>query len=155
MRPHLLLITGGAALLLASGVAQAGPCSDEIAMLEKQLSSKDAGMGPVDTGMAETTQGADASATGTPKAGEVPGTEATPAMNEVTEGIATSPQDVQQQNTGQPTASEAAEAGQMAPAAGQSEVTDHLQQAREHDAAGNEADCMTSVGQVKQQLGIQ
>ncbi|GIK99516.1 MAG: hypothetical protein BroJett029_37250 [Alphaproteobacteria bacterium] len=155
MRPHLLLIAGGASLLLASGLAQAGPCSDEIAMLEKQLSSKDAGMGPVDTGMAESSQSADAGTADTPTAGEVPGTEATPAMNEVTEGIATSPQDVQQQNTGQPTASEAAQAGEMAPAAGQSDVTDHLQQAREYDAAGKEAECMTSVTQAKRQLGIQ
>lgn len=155
MKPYLLLIAGSASLLLMSGLAQAGPCTEEIAVLEKALSSTDAGMGPTDTGMAEGPDTADASAPGTPTAGEVPGTEATAAMNQATEGLATSPQDVQQQNTGEPTAAEAAQAEQTAPAAGQSEVTDPLQAARELDQAGKEQECMAAVTEVKQKLGIQ
>lgn len=123
-------------------------------MLEKSLSSTDAGQGPTDTGMAESTASA-GTATEVPQAGEVPQTEATPAMNEETAGIATSPEDVQRQNTGEPTAAEAAQAGQSIPAAGQSEVTDPLQEARMRDQAGDEAGCMESVSQAKQALGIQ
>lgn len=154
MMSHLLLIAGSAALILTGGVAQAGPCSEEIATLEQSLSSKDAGMGTTDTGMAESAQSADAGAQ-TPTAGEVPGTEATPAMNEATAGIATSPEDVQRQNTGEPTAADAAQAEQMAPAAGQSEATDPLQRARELDKAGDEQGCMEAVSEAKRTIGVQ
>src|SRR5204862_7705182 len=80
MKTQLLLAAAAAALVFAAAPASAGPCSDQIASLEKALSSKDAGMGPTDTSKTDT--GAQASSdqtsgqTGTtPKAGQVPGTE--------------------------------------------------------------------------------
>jgi hypothetical protein len=154
MSRHLLLIAGSACLLLAGGQAYAGQCTQEIGALEKALSSKDAGMGPTDTGMAESS--GDAQTAEVPTAGELPETEATPAMNEATQGKATSPEDVQRQNTGEPTAAEAAQAEQTAPAAGsQSEVTDPLQRARELDKAGKEEECLAAVSEAKQNIGIQ
>ena len=155
MRLHLLFVASGACLLLATGAANAGQCTDEISMLEKALAAKDAGMGTTDAGSAESAGSAAEGMAEAPEAGEVPGTEGTAAMNEATEGLATSPEDVQRQNTGEPTASEAAEAEQTAPAAGQSAVTDPLQEARELDQAGKEAECMAKVSEAKQQIGIQ
>ena len=41
------LLAGCASVVLASGAAFAGPCSDQIAALQQTLSSRDAGAGPV------------------------------------------------------------------------------------------------------------
>jgi len=156
MTRHLLIAAAGACLMLAGGQAGAAQCSQEIATLEKALSSKDAGMGPTDTGMAGSSGTEKSGAIDVPQAGELPGTEATPAMNEAVEGKAASAQDVQRQNTGEPTAAEAAQAQQTTPAAGgQSEVTDPLQEARDLDQAGKEEECLAAVSEVKRNLGIQ
>ena len=94
-----LLVAGTAAgLVLAAGAASAGPCSTEIDTLQKQLSSTDAGMGPTGTG--------EVAETGTLHP-------PTDAMNEATEGKATSPGDVAAQNQGEPTDTEAAQAGEF------------------------------------------
>jgi hypothetical protein len=169
MKMQLFLAAAGATLLLAGAPAYAGPCSDEIASLEKTLSGSDAGMGPtaaagsseptgvagssdaMDTDTAQSDEGA------VPKAGEAPGTEATALMNEATEGKATSAQDVVKQNEGQPTAAEAAqdetqsqtsEVARSSP----SEASTLLEQAKEFDAAGKEEDCMAAIEKAKQQL---
>jgi hypothetical protein len=69
-------------------------------------------------------------------------------MNEAVEGKATSAQDVQKQNQGEPTAADAAQAGNIAPSAGgQSQMT--LDKARELDAAGKEAECMALIETLK------
>src|SRR5262245_5588193 len=85
------------AILVASliGDAEAGQCTQEIEEYQKELSSTDAGMGPTDPAASATT---------------APETPATATMNEAAEGKATSGQDVQMQNQGQPTAADAAQA---------------------------------------------
>jgi hypothetical protein len=93
MNTRLLLFAASAGLLVAIAPAEAGPCSEEITELQKTLASKDAGMGPTSPGMAE--KAAPTVTTEVPKAGEVPGTEATPAMSEAMRGRAASPEDVQ------------------------------------------------------------
>jgi hypothetical protein len=154
MRFHLLLAAAVAALFLAGGSANAG-CSDDIASLEKALSSMDAGMGPTASG--DGADSADIEAQTAPAAGEVPGTEATPAMNEVAEGIATSPEDVQKQNEGQPTAADAAADGQTSEVAraAPGDASDLLAQAKEHLQAGREAECLSAIEQAKQHIRLQ
>jgi hypothetical protein len=158
MKMQLFLAAASATLLLASASAYAGPCSDEIASLEKTLSGSDAGMGPTDTTGSSDTMDADtaqADEGSMPKAGEAPGTEATALMNETTEGKATSAQDVVKQNEGQPTAAEAAqdeaqtsEVARSSP----SEASTLLEQAKEFDQAGKEEDCMAAIEKAKQEL---
>jgi hypothetical protein len=117
--------------------------------LEKTLASKDAGMGPVARGTGATPPQAGIEV---PKAGEVPETAATPVMSEALKGRAASPEDVQRQNQGQPTASEAARAGQVAPTPQLSEAMASLQRARELDKAGKEAECMAAIQEAKDQI---
>jgi hypothetical protein len=138
---NLLIIAAGISIALSLQAAQAGPCMNEIGKLEKTLASKDAGMGPTDSGM--------------PKEGVVPGTDATQTMNEAVQGKAASPEDVQKQNQGQPTAAEAAKAGASTPAAGTSNALNSLQQAKELDKAGKEAECMSAIQDAKKQMGSQ
>ena len=150
MNTRLMLFAASAGLLLPIGPAYAGPCGEQIRDLEKILSSKDAGMGPVSPGTAETTA---PSTTMAPKAGEARGTEATPAMSDVLKGRAASPADVQRQNQGQPTAAESAQAGTGAPAPHLSDAMGSLQSARELDRAGKEAECMAMIAKAKNQIG--
>jgi hypothetical protein len=74
----------------------------------------------------------------------------TAAMNAATQGSATSPQDVQRQTSGQPTAAQQAQGasghnGQTASMA--------LDQARTLDKAGQEAQCMDAVRLARQLAG--
>jgi hypothetical protein len=137
-----LLVAGTAfGLVLAAGAASAGPCSTEIDTLQKQLSSTDAGMGPTGAGqVAETGSNLH------------PPTE---TMNEATEGKATSSQDVASQNQGQPTDSEAAQAGEFGTSAAPVEAEALIERARQFDQAGDEAACMDEINKVKSQLGAQ
>jgi hypothetical protein len=161
MKMQLLLAAAGAATLLAVAPASAGPCSDQISSLEKALSATDAGQGP--TSGATGSEGSQASAdqTGTtPKAGQVPGTEATPLMNQAAAGKATSPQDVQKQNEGQPTAGDTAQSaseGQSTSVARSSpmEASNLLKQAKDLDKAGKESECMAIIDKAKQEIGAQ
>lgn len=84
-----------AVLALGIGAANAGPCTTEIENLSKTLASKDAGQGP--------TPGATATTGTSAPAGQHP---PTATMSQQTQGAATSPQDVRQQNAGQPTAAQ-------------------------------------------------
>jgi hypothetical protein len=158
MRFHLLLTAAAAVLLLTAGSATAG-CSDEIASLEKALSSMDAGMGP--TAGADAADSADVEAQTAPAAGAAPGTEATPAMSEVAEGKATSPEDVQKQNEGQPTAADAAAAdegsqtSEVGRADSPGDASDLLAQAKEHEQAGREEDCLSAIEQARQHINLQ
>lgn len=137
MMKKLLVASTALGLTLAAGAASAGPCSTEIDTLQKQISSTDAGMGPTGTGqVAETGSKLH------------PPTE---AMNQATEGKAASADDVAAQNQGQPTSSEAAQAG-----AGTALDADaSLERARQFDQAGDEAACMDEINKVKSQLGAQ
>ncbi len=132
------------ALYIASLIsdAKAGQCTQAIESYQKELSKTDAGMGPTDPA-ASTTISADTASE--PEADETP---ATAAMSEAVEGKATSAQDVQNQNQGEPTAADAAQAEGIAPAAGPNpQVT--LDHARALDEAGKEAECMAVIELLK------
>jgi hypothetical protein len=141
MIKSLLVVGTAAGMVLAAASASAGPCTTEIEALQKQMSSTDAGMGPTGGGqVAETGQELH------------PPTE---AMNEATEGKATSPEDVASQNQGEPTDSEAAQAGEFGASAAPVEAEASLERARQFDMAGDEAACMEEVSKVKTQFGMQ
>ena len=71
-------------------------------------------------------------------------------MNQATQGGAASPQDVQSQNRGGPTAAQQAE-GARRPASDQLASTQAaLEQARNFDRAGQEAQCMDAIARAKQ-----
>jgi hypothetical protein len=139
-------IIGSSLLLLMSiAPANAGPCTDAINSLSKVLASRDAGSGP--------TVGA-APSQGTPKsqAGSTQQHPPTAIISKETEGRAASPQDVQRQTAGQPTAAEKPQQ----PKAGttpQQSASEALNRARMFDQQGNETECMAAVQQAKQHLG--
>ena len=136
-----LLVAGATlGLVIAAGAASAGPCSTEIDTLQKQLSSTDAGMGPTGTG-----EVAEAGNLHPP----------TDTMNQATEGKAASPGDVANQNTGEPTDSEAAQAGEYGTSAAPIEAEAALERARQFDQAGDEAACMEEINKLKTQSGVQ
>ena len=76
----------------------------------------------------------------------------TAAMNQATQGSAASPQDVQRQNQGQPTAAEEVQ-GQISEAHGIAAAMAALERARMLDQHGREADCLSAVGQAKLMSG--
>jgi hypothetical protein len=80
-----LIAISATVLALGSVGASAGPCTQQIATLSKQMAASDAGAGPTGTRQA-------------PTAGDQKGQHpATSLMSKETEGKATSPQDVQRQ----------------------------------------------------------
>ena len=146
MKTHLLVIAasiGGATIgvVLATGSANVGACSQQVQDLQKTLASKDAGMGPVQSGK----EGTSPAMPAVPKAGDVPQTEATAMMNKELQGRAASPEDVQRQNQGQSTAAEAGQAGQAPANPPMSDAMASLQRARDLDKAGDEAGCMAAI----------
>jgi hypothetical protein len=140
MKKTLLVVGTLAGLVVAAGVASAGPCTTEIEALQKQMSSTDAGMGPTGAGTVKET--------GTMH----PPTE---TMTEATEGKAASPGDVASQNVGEPTDADAAQSGEFgtSPAPVQAEAS--LERARQFDQSGDEAACMKEIEDAKKHLGIQ
>jgi hypothetical protein len=89
MRPRGIFFASCATMMLATGIAQAGPCN---------TANKDAGSGPTPGHTAQTTGTAD------PR-GEHPPTD---TMNKASSDVAASSQDAQRQMQGQPTASQEA-----------------------------------------------
>ena len=80
-----LMAISAAALALGSVSASAGPCTQQITALSKQMAASDAGAGPTGARQA-------------PTAGDQKGQHpATSLMSKETEGKATSPEDVQRQ----------------------------------------------------------
>jgi hypothetical protein len=74
----------------------------------------------------------------------------TAAMNQATQGGAASPQDVQSQTRGGPTAAQQAE-GARRPASDQlASAEAALEQARSYDRDGQEAACMDAIARTKQ-----
>jgi hypothetical protein len=147
MKIPLMILTAAFGMGFALNQADAGQCTQEIQNYEKLAVKKsDAGMGPT-----QPTAGGTATSAGdtgaTPKAGEVPGTEATTTMNQAVEGKATSPEDVQKQNQGQPTAADSGQPESAEPAAGPDAV--NLEQARQLDRSGKEAECMAVMEKLK------
>ncbi len=126
-------------LAVSMNAAQAGPCTTEIDNLAKAMASKDAGQGP--------TPGAGAATSpGTPAGQHPPGA----VMGKQSEGKATSSRDVSLQNTGQPPAGEKG-TKETAPAAATNatDASAALARARQADAQGKEADCMSAIAEAK------
>jgi hypothetical protein len=140
MIKSLLVLGTAVGMVVAAGVASAGPCTAEIDKLQKQLSSSDAGMGPTGTGQV--------AETGNPHP-------PTDTMNEAVEGKATSSEDVASQNQGEPTDADAAQSGEFGTSAAPIEAEGSLERARQLDQAGAEAACMDEINKAKMQLGIQ
>jgi hypothetical protein len=138
-------IIGSSVLLLMSlAPANAGPCTDAINSLSKVLASRDAGSGP--------TVGASPSHSSTttqPQAGTTQQHPPTAIIGKETEGRAASPEDVQRQTAGQPTAAE------QPTGTRQQTASEALNRARMLDQKGNETECMAAVQQAKQLLGSQ
>ena len=155
-KKHHLLLASSALLAFGLSPSWAGPCTDQIAEIQKTMSSMDAGSGPTmgarpgqnPTTTSSTTATADGSggpasaAAGsaatvpnvsgnpaqTPRAGEAPKTDATVAMNTASQGRATSAQDVRSQQQGQPTSAQIAQ-GSAQPAGGSQPQADKMMQA--------------------------
>jgi hypothetical protein len=70
-----------------------------------------------------------------------------------TQGKAASPQDVQSQTRGGPTAAEQAQGPQRPAAEAIATAQAALEETRNHDRAGKEAECMDAVGRAKRSLG--
>ena len=166
MRAGMLII--GAGVVLA-GPSFAGPCTDQIAQLEKTLSSSDAGSGPtMKTGSVQNQGASGAASPGSPgagpavsatpseapRAGEVPKTGATVAMNTLTENRATSPQDVRAQTQGNLTASQVASGG-SGPAQPDrlAKVNEALERAQSADRQGDAGGCANAIGEAKRLMG--
>ena len=139
------LVVAGALLALPISSAAAGPCTTEIENVTKQMSARDAGTGPTTgAGGAATQQPADRSAQHPP----------TEIIGRETKGGAASPQDVQRQTRGSPTAAEQAQGAQR-PAAAEAIASAQtaLEEARNYDRAGKEAECMDAIARAKRSLG--
>jgi hypothetical protein len=81
-----------------------------------------------------------------PQAGETPREQHPPtaAMGQATQGGAASPQDVQRQTRGEPTAAQQAD-GARRPAATLGSAQAELERARELDRSGKEAECLAAI----------
>ena len=149
MRTATVLL--GACVLLAfqSGVATAQQCKSEIENVAKLLASRDAGTGPT-TGMAtHSTPGSPSQQRGPD--GQPKQQPPTSTMGQATAGGATSPQDVQAQTRGEPTAAQKAEGAQQPEAAQKLRSAQAaLQRAREFDRNGQEAQCLSAISEAKQ-----
>ena len=160
------LLAGCAAAALCGGTAVAGPCSQQIASLERTLSSRDAGSGPVQTqpgtGPTDQISEAGSSSRTTSEATRSPSevrtgnahVGPTVAMNQATAGSAASSQDVRLQQQGKPTTAEAARNGTPAAAAGQDKqqrVAADLGRARDLDRK-NDSACAAAVDDARKDL---
>jgi len=74
----------------------------------------------------------------------------TAAMNQATQGGAASPQDVQSQTRGGPTAAQQAEGARRPASENLASAQAALEQARSFDRSGQEAQCMDAVARAKQ-----
>jgi hypothetical protein len=150
MKLTLIALGASAGCLLLAGSAMAGPCSPQIDVLLKQMTATDAGMGPTGAGTMDQSAANPVSPSGEP---QVPTTPATGAMNEASQNKATSPQDVQNQNTGQGTMADQAATGAANPTgvSVSSEAAAALVRAQQLDAAGD-AGCLTEVNKAQDAL---
>jgi hypothetical protein len=74
-------------------------------------------------------------------------------MNRETQGSAASPQDVQRQTQGQPTAAQQAQ-GRASPSGDKSAALATLAEARALDQQGKEAECISALGRAKLMFGL-
>ena len=131
------LLACGTGLAMWAMPAIAGPCTDQINAMAKTLSPKDAGSGP--------TSGMTSSGTETPKAEHPP----TNRMNQAAGQSVESPQDVQRQTQGQPTAAEQAQGTRPHGVPDLSGASAALDRARSLDAKGQESQCMDAVREAR------
>jgi hypothetical protein len=146
MKISCLLATTCAAFIAFGATAQAGQCTAEIDQLQKRLSKSDAGMGP--TGNPDVTQSGNAETGGSQQ-----GTPITEGTSNTLQGKAASPSDVQKQNQGQPTASDATAGSKMPVNTSAAQAS--LARAKELDKAGKEAACQNEVNKARAAFGAQ
>ena len=161
-----------AAIALTVGQASAGPCSSQIAAFQQQLSSRDAGAGPVlgtTSGTGAQNQISEAGAT-TRSTTEASHTAAevrtgvdsegskrvgpTEAVSAAAAGAAASPQDVRLQQQGKPTQAQAAQNASPTTAASEDKlqkVAAALDRARELDGK-NDSACMSAISDARMEL---
>jgi len=168
MKTGLVIVTASLAMMLTSVEGRAGPCTDQISSLRKIVDSSDAGSGPTmrtgsttgaTTGSPQPqTGGSDAAVSATPRqvprAGEAPDTNATAAMNTLTQDKATSPQDVRSQIQGQSTSSQVASGATPSPDRAK-RVEAALARAQSADQSGDASGCTSAVNEAKGLLGVQ
>jgi hypothetical protein len=142
MRPAVVLLAACALLPLLGGTAGA-QCKAEIDNVAKLLVSRDAGAGP--------TMGAAGSPHGMQRdaAGKQPQHPPTGRVGQATRGGAASPQDVQKQTRGQPTAAQQAQGARQPQAEKLAAMQDALAKAREHDRNGRDVECMSAIEAAK------
>jgi hypothetical protein len=97
MNTKQLILVGSAVMALSMGIAQAGPCDTA----GKSANLNDAGAGPTPGSIPGQTTG-----TGSANTNQHPPTK---TMNRAAEDVATSSQDAQKQQQGQPTAAQQAD----------------------------------------------
>jgi hypothetical protein len=143
----------GTLLLVGLGApaAHAGPCAQQISQLEKTMSSKDAGAGPVSTGSASPAAsigGQTGHARPTHEVGSPTGSKTGPtqAMNQATSQTATSAQDVRRQQQNQPTAAQST--GETSGEDRTGKMQAALARARQLDSQNN-ADCKSAVSEAQ------
>jgi hypothetical protein len=78
----------------------------------------------------------------------------TDVMNRQTQGSAASPQDVQRQTAGSPTAAQQAQGRSMPGIGDRASAMAELDKARAFDQQGKEAECITALGRAKLMLGM-
>ena len=126
-------------LAMSMSAAQAGPCTTEIDNLAKTMASKDAGQGP--------TPGAGASTSASTPAGQHPPTD---VMSKQTQGksdvLAGRELAEHRPAPGRAKRRQGDRAGGCHDRAGASAA---LARARQADAQGKEADCMSAIGEAK------
>jgi len=153
MRQAHVAAAFGTLLLVGLGApgVNAGPCSQQISQLEKTMSSKDAGAGPVSTGNASPAASIGGQ-TGHARPAHEVGTQGgsktgpTSAMNQASSQTATSAQDVRRQQQNQPTAAQSTGAASSEDRTAKIEAS--LARARQLDGQNN-ADCKNAVGEAQ------
>jgi hypothetical protein len=162
MMKTLMASAAATVLTLSFSGSALADCAEEIAAFKSQHytgsvePSGDAGTAAEER-IDEAHAAADTAAeSDTPVAGEVPGTEATAAMNEAVGDRAASPEDVRKQDAGEPTAAQAAaapdsdtEVAAAETGAEADQLAVLLKRAEEYQKLGNEDACMGVIEEAK------
>ena len=156
MKLTVIALGASAGCLLLAGTALGGTCTAQIDTLQKQMQSSDAGMGPTGAGAGTGANSDQITSNPISPSGtaQVPTTPATGTMNQASQNKATSPQDVQNQNTGAGTLADQA-SGAATGATGNAAALASLQRAQQLDQAGDEAGCMEEINKAQDALQTQ
>src|SRR5436309_2067245 len=147
MKPAAALVPACILLPLLTSMADAQQCKTEIDNVTKLLASRDAGSGPT----------AGASGTQQPMSGGPSSAQAgrqehppTATVGEALGGGAASPQDVQAQTRGEPTAAQKAQGAKRPEGEKLASAQAALARAHDFERSGKEAECMSAVAEAKQ-----